>query len=178
MPFHEGWPWRRASDGRTALEVIPRWLRWGVGGILLLMTVSCMMVRSAGDDPDRWHVDPAAAERTGNPNDFLMAPDGAAAAEADMVSPVWDTTPEALMARLDAVAMAEPRVERIAGSAAEAHVTWVQRSAVWGFPDYVSAKAVGAEGGAALVIWSRARYGYSDLGVNEARVRRWVGALD
>jgi uncharacterized protein (DUF1499 family) len=34
------------------------------------------------------------------------------------------------------------------------------------------------EGGAGLIIWSRARYGRGDFGVNRARVDAWLTALD
>ena len=52
--------------------------------IALLGTAITM--RSVSDLPERWHVDPSTAERTGKPNDFLMAPDGATAGPADAVS--------------------------------------------------------------------------------------------
>ncbi len=59
----------------------------------------------------------------------------------------------------------------------------MQRSRVFGFPDYLTVKAVAVdsnagEGGAGLIIWSRARYGRSDFGVNQARVEAWLAALD
>ncbi|MEL6267324.1 MAG: DUF1499 domain-containing protein, partial [Pseudomonadota bacterium] len=63
-------------------------------------------------------------------------------------------------------------VEVVAGSAAEGFVTYVQTSRIVGFPDYVSARTV--EGG--IAVWSRSRYGYSDLGVNRARVEDWLAA--
>jgi hypothetical protein len=176
-PFHEKWPWRRDAEGRTLLEVLPRWLRWIAGGALILLTVSCMMIRTAEDDPARWHVDPAIAERTGKPNDHLVAPPGTTRAAPDRNSPVWELDPEALIARLDAHARAQPRTIRLAGGPETAHATWVQRSAVWGFPDYVTAKAIPVEGGSALILWSRARYGHSDLGVNRKRVEAWLAAI-
>ncbi len=57
-------------------------------------------------------------------------------------------------------------------------ITYVQRSRVFGFPDYLTVKAVVMDGGAGLIIWSRARYGRSDFGVNRARVEAWLAALD
>jgi len=47
---------------------------------------------------------------------------------------------------------------------------------MFGWPDYISVRAVAVEGGAALAVWSRSRYGYSDMGVNRARVGRWLAA--
>ncbi len=61
-------------------------------------------------------------------------------------------------------------------------ITYVQRSRVFGFPDCLTVKAVAiestGEAGAGLIIWSRARYGRSDFGVNRARVEAWLAALD
>ena len=77
------------------------------------------------------------------------------------------------LARLAAVAEASPRVRLLAGSVEEGRMTWVARSVVWGFPDYVTAEA--APGG--LRVWSRLRFGRSDLGVNRARLEDWLARL-
>ena len=129
------------------------------------------------DNPADWHIDPLTAERTGKPNDYLVAPEGAASAEIDAPSPVFETSPEDLMQRFDAALMAEPRTTRLAGSVEAGFATYVQRSRIFGFPDYISAKALSVPDGAVLAIWSRARYGYGDMGVNEARVKRLLEAL-
>jgi uncharacterized protein (DUF1499 family) len=144
-----------------------------VVAILLALAVAGMLyIRSVGHDPALWHVDPTQAERTGKPNDVLVAPEG-----GDIPSPVYAETPEALMRAFDAVATAQPRVSVVAGDPAEAFVTYVQRSRLVGYPDYISVKAVPAEGGAALAIWSRSRFGYSDMGVNRARIEDWLAQL-
>ena len=52
------------------------------------------------------------------------------------------------------------------------------RSAIWNFPDLVTAQVLAAPGGnSELVLYSRSVYGYSDLGVNRGRLRHWLGAL-
>ena len=145
-----------------------------LGGV----AVTAVAMRLLPDDPAIWHVDPLAAARTGAPNDYLVAPAGAAAAEPDRVSDTYAIPPAELMARLDAVALAEPRTDRIAGGPGELSATYVQRSRLFGFPDYVSVRAVEAPGGSTLAVWSRSRFGHSDLGVNRARVVRWLAALD
>ncbi len=175
--FHDKWPWRRDAEGRTVMELVPRWLRVSLGLLILAVAGGMMAIWTVGHDPARWHVDPLTAERTGKPNDYLVAPAGRAAASVDRVFAPVGESPEALMARFHAVAMEAPRVEVVAGAPEEGWVSYVQRSAVFGFPDYVSVKAVPVEGGAALAIWSRARYGHSDLGVNAARVERWLAAM-
>ena len=146
-----------------------------LGGILVLIAIA---MRVLPDDSAAWHVDPLLAARTGKPNDYLVAPAGLAAAEPDRVSDTWPMPPAELMARVDAVALGEPRTDRIAGGPGEPWATYVQRSRLFGFPDYVSVRAVEAPGGSALAVWSRARFGHGDMGVNRARVERWLAALD
>lgn len=176
--FHEKWPWRRDSEGRTFLETAPRWMRWGIGAALVGIALGALMIWSVSHDASRWHLDPLTAERTGKPNDFLVAPEGASAATPDLVLAPIDMPPEVLMARLKEAALAEPRVSVVGGAPEAAHVTYVQRSAVFGFPDYISVRATRLESGTGLAIWSRSRFGYSDLGVNKARVERWLQSLD
>ena len=53
------------------------------------------------------------------------------------------------------------------------------RSAVFNFPDLVTAQVAPAGAGAAtLLLYSRSVYGYSDLGANRRRVAAWLAALD
>lgn len=137
-----------------------------------LAAAAALWVRLAPADPARWHVDPVTVAPRGTPNEALLRPGGPDEA------PVYDMTPAALMERLDGLALAEPRTRRIAGAVAGGYVTYVQRSWLWGFPDYVSVRALPAgEGRATLAIYARARFGTSDLGVNAARVARWLAAL-
>ncbi len=155
-----------------------RWIVRALAVGLLVALAGMAMIWMSAHDPARWHVDPLMAERTGRPNDYLLAPEGLSRAAPDRVAPPRPENPESLAARLHAVALAEPRVAVVAGGPEGLFTTYVQRSAVVGFPDYVSVRALPVEGGAGLAVWSRARFGYSDLGVNRARVERWIAALD
>ena len=47
-----------------------------------------------------------------------------------------------------------------------------------GFPDAISIRLMPEGAGTKLEIFSRSRYGYSDLGVNAARVAAWIAALE
>src|SRR5690606_10531484 len=82
-------------------------------------------VRLLPDDPPVWHAAPLTAARTGAPNDYLVAPPGAAAAEPDRISDTYAMPPAELMARLDSVALAEPRTGRIAGGPLDLRATYV-----------------------------------------------------
>jgi uncharacterized protein (DUF1499 family) len=97
-----------------------------------------------------------------------------------MISPVYAVPPTALIAAFDRMALAQPRTERLAGTAdGSGYVTYVQRTPLVAYPDYVSVRAVSVgDGQSALVILSRSRFGKSDLGVNRARITQWLEALD
>ncbi len=131
--------------------------------LALLVVAGLAFVRFAPSDPDRWHVDPLTASDPAPGGVLRRQPVPLEAAEA--------------LARFDAVARAAPRTQVLAGSLAEAHLTYVVRSRWIGFPDYVSVKAVAGADGTELAILSRLRFGYSDMGVNAARLDRWLQAL-
>ncbi|WP_179379399.1 DUF1499 domain-containing protein [Jannaschia marina] len=129
-------------------------------------------VRFAPMDATAWHVDPATVTRSGKPNDYLVSEGGD---RAPVI--VTGATPEAALAQLDAIATAEKGVTRLAGSPQDGHVTYVQRTPLMGYPDAISVTATAAGEDVALRLYSRSRFGHSDLGVNEARVERWLAAV-
>lgn len=67
----------------------------------------------------------------------------------------------------------ESQTRIAAGDPKEGHVTYVTRSLFWGFPDYTTVQREGGD----LLIHARSVFGRSDLGVNAARVDRWINAL-
>jgi uncharacterized protein (DUF1499 family) len=148
-----------------------------LGALLVAALAVALLMRILGNDPVAWHVDPATAQRTGYPNDYLVAPEGATAAAPDELAQVYALSPHELLQRFDAVALDQPHTRRVAGSPGEGRVTYVQRSRVFGFPDYISVRAVEVPGGAALIVWSRSRFGFGDFGVNRARVEGWIAKL-
>ena len=140
-------------------------MRWTVlilGGLVLAAFAFGAWVRLAPSDPARWHTDPAQ---------------GTAGANAHVAKAFLPLPPAEALAAFDAVAMAEPRTRRLAGSVEEGRITYVSRSRLWGFPDYTTVAAEPGDGGTWLVIHARARFGQSDLGVNAARVGRWLAAI-
>lgn len=148
-------------------------LVYGLASAAVFLLGAAFWVRTAADDPARWHVDPAAGARTGKPNDALRGP----VPNADGPAPVWAATPAEALQAFERIALGAPRTLRLAGSPEDGLVTYVQRSAVMRFPDYISVRAIPTEGGATLAVWSRSRYGHSDLGVNAARLDAWIAAV-
>lgn len=142
---------------------------WTLGLLAALMAGVLVWVRTAPSDPARWHVDPASTA----PADCTVRAGAGDARAACLLA----GTPVEVLARLDAVALASPRTQRLAGSPDEGRITWVTRSAVWGFPDYTTASARAEGDGTRLDIHARLRFGQSDLGVNAARLGDWLTGL-
>jgi len=133
-----------------------------LGGLLAALVIFAAFVRLAPSDPALWHVAPLA-----------QGAEGSVVAEKGAASLRLAGDGAALLARLDDIALATPRTTRLAGSVAEGRITWITRSAVWGFPDYTTAEA-GPEG---LVVQARLRFGRDDMGVNAARLQDWQASL-
>lgn len=116
---------------------------------------------------------------TPKPNQFLVLPEGfEAAAEPHARSPVFAVAAEMLAEAVKRVALAEPRTTLLSGDDAAGRYEFVQRSALFRFPDVVSVEIVPeGEGRACLAVYSRAKVGYSDFGVNRKRIERWLSAL-
>lgn len=141
-------------------------------GVGLLAAFGLAYIRYAPIYPAQWHVDPAEASRSGKPNDYLVAEGG------DAPPLVLDATPAQVSAALGALIAAEPSTWVLAGDAGAGFVTYVQRSRLMGYPDMISVTLQAEEGGTAVRVYSRSRDGHSDLGVNAARVVRWLAALE
>ena len=147
---------------------------------LAIGIVLSLAVRLAPLDPEAWALDPLSAPR-GLTNAALVAPTEAlqpGAGPADFESPVYAAPPTELSLALDAMVLAQPRTSRVLGAPGDGPVTYVQRSSVFGFPDYVTVLTLPAPEGATLAAISRSRFGSSDFGVNKARLSAWLKALE
>lgn len=133
--------------------------------VLLLVGGAMLWVRLAPTSPEAWHVDPSNAADPGRLGVLE---------EVKFAAP-----PEAVMSAIEAVAANTPRTKRIAGDPGDGFVTYVSRSLIWGFPDYVTIKADAIDGDATqLVILSRLRFGGYDQGVNAERVKDWLAQVE
>ena len=148
-----------------------------IAGVIALVGGGIGYVRRAELEPEAWHVDPLTAPKPDTPNSYHVAP-ASAEVPIDDEAPTYTVAVQELASQFDGVALAAPRTEAVAGSAADGHVTYVQRSALWGFPDYVSVRFIDdGAGGSTLAVFSRSRFGKSDLGVNKKRVTAWLASL-
>ena len=146
--------------------------------IAVALVVACIFlailyVRLAPIDPAAWHVDPLIIEEPASDNYVLLRP-----GEGLQSAPTFQATPSEVAAALRDLAGDMPRTTLVAGSADELHMTFVVRSQVMGFPDFVTIKALATDEGTTLAIFSRSRYGHSDFGVNRDRVEAWLDRLE
>lgn len=125
--------------------------------LLAVVVVGLGYIRLAPSDPLQWHVAPE------------VSGDKVFAAGATRL---LHTGPDGL-ARLHDIALATPRTTVLAGSVEGGMITYVTRSKTIGFPDYTTAQQDGED----LKILARLRFGRSDMGVNAARLKAWVNAL-
>jgi hypothetical protein len=154
------------------------YMMWAV---LAALVAFAAYVRLAPSDSTRWHIDPLAGlpgggalqmSRLGSPPEIVTTLNSAAAM-VEAQGPDWSS-----LARLDEIALATPRTTRLAGSPEEGRITWVTRSALWGFPDYTTAQAITHDvATSGVTIFARSRFGRSDLGVNAARLKAWLSQL-
>ncbi len=122
-------------------------------------------------------LDFAHLERPASPNTALAAPAGFRP-RPDLATPVYPVPAAALFAAVRAMAAAQPRTYPAAVFPERAQADWVVRSAVWNFPDLVTAQVVAdGAGESRLILYSRSVYGSSDFGANRARLTVWLAAL-
>ena len=114
---------------------------------------------------EEWHVDPAIDGRSG-PGRWWVAEGG------DAPPLRLSVPPGRALAAFDAVALSQG-AERLAWRPDQGRATYVDRSRVFGFPDYVSVKVVPDGEGSRLSAYSRLRFGGDDFGVNRARLEDW-----
>ena len=136
----------------------------GLFGVALLVVAFAgfaLWVRLAPTDVARWHIEPATAQAPASPNFARLE-------QATRLSPA-----EAAAA-LAAQAASEGATQ-IAGD--EVFGTWIARTRVMGYPDFVSIRLTPTDDGTQIIALSRSRFGHSDMGVNAARLQRWIGRL-
>lgn len=112
------------------------------------------------------------------PNAFLACPEGYCAVAEAAASPVFALSADRLAAYWTQMMAGEPRLVQIAAEPEQRRSVWMQRSAVFRFPDLVTVEFVAlASDRSSLALYSRARYGRYDFGVNRQRVLRWLSRL-
>ena len=115
---------------------------------------------------------------TRKPNQFLVAPEGYCQnAKPHLESKVYEVAVEVLHEAFRNVAISQPRVT-VTETRSDG-LQFVQKSKLIGFPDFIDVQFLSmATRQSTLLIYSRSKYGRSDLGVNAKRIRAWLAELD
>ncbi len=129
-------------------------------------------------DPDLGPVLFERLERRSTPNDALACPPGLCIAKSDVSVPLYPKTAHDLRLAFSKVIASEPRVSVVDADDMTLTDRYIQRSQYFGFPDTIVVRFLdGGNGRSTLAIYSRSQLGRGDLGVNRARIERWLAKL-
>jgi len=143
-------------------------------GFLAAAPLSALFGSGAGGLPPAEPVDFATLTLPGSPNACLAGPPGGNPAIQIPVPP-FRAAPDRAFAALRETGAAAPGTTQTAAWPDRRQIQWVARSKVMNFPDLIAGAIVPQPGGGAgLFLFSRSLFGYSDLGVNRARVAAWL----
>ncbi len=165
---------------RTLLLLVARRL-----AVLLPVAFAAATTAPAGDamadrsDAAATFLDFDRLERPGSPNHWLIAPAGGTPQpRTDVQEAVFDVAPTRLAEGWLGVVKGQPRTTILAVADDGLQIEAEQRSAVFGFVDRISFRAIPlAERQSTYTAYSRSLVGYWDVGVNQGRLGRWAAAL-
>jgi uncharacterized protein (DUF1499 family) len=158
-----------------------------IAGIVIgLLIVLCLGVGlrlymgRAAEDRLRPGEDAAIADLRGPlpQNGFLACPTGYCSVEPSMVSPVFALDADRLRELWTKMLRTENRIRTTLDKPDQHLLVLVQHSAVLLFPDVITAEFVAlAPDRSSLALYSRARYGHLDFGVNRRRIETWIAQV-
>jgi uncharacterized protein (DUF1499 family) len=146
-----------------------------------LMLVTLLSACGLGAAPlaDRLALDPSTLERTGRPNDFLVCPEGVCTAASDRVAPVLPVAPADQLRLWEEVVTSSPRSRVLQVDETGLTIHAEQRTALMRFVDTIVVRVVPlADGQSSFAAYSRSEIGYSDMGVNQARLEDWIARVE
>ncbi len=131
-----------------------------------------------GGDPDLGPVAFETLRRRSTRNDALACPPAFCAARSDLTPPVYAVPAQQLRTAFATMIASEPRVVRVASDDAAMTERYVQRTEWLGFPDTIAVRFLDRPNETStLALYSRSKFGEGDLGVNRARIERWLAKL-
>lgn len=129
-------------------------------------------------NPDLGPVAFETLRRRSSPNDALVCAPDLCPAKADIVPPEYQGPPEALRRAMREALASERGLALVHVDDAALTDRYVQRTELLGFPDTIVIRFVARpRDRSTVLIYSRSKLGWSDLGTNRARVVRWLSRL-
>lgn len=137
--------------------------------LILAIILVMAYIRFAPSKSAVWVLDPVSASATGKPNEYRLTGDAA---------PVFDMPAQGLFKLVGGFILSQKRVGLLAENTNTLEATYIQRSRLIGYPDYISIKITIVNANQSrLEVFSRSRFGHSDLGVNKRRIDQWIVAI-
>ena len=135
--------------------------------VLGFAALAIIVARFIPVDTEPFHEDPAEPE-TRRSEVRLIGPD----------APRFPADADTVLTELSHIASRDWSVGRVEGSIDEGMITFVARSRVFGFRDFLTVQAIDDTGAAKLSAFARPRFNVYDWGVNRKRLDRWLGELE
>jgi hypothetical protein len=133
--------------------------------IIGLLVLGLVWVRFAPNDITKWHFDPSVEYTSKRPNYFQQ-------------DYTLETSIDDLIAKWQTPERGSEKLSILAGDLQDGFVTYMVRTPLIGYPDYVSIKIAALDSTTtSLKVLSRSRFGRSDLGLNKKRISAWIVAL-
>jgi uncharacterized protein (DUF1499 family) len=124
-------------------------------------------------------IDFAKLRKIPKPNQYLVCPQDHCLETPDLTSRVYPVNATKLVAICHKIIMAESDVVEQARDDTALKVDYVQRTHRMRYPDLITVQFLEhPKGQSTIAIYSRSVYGYSDRGVNKARITDWLAKLD
>lgn len=116
--------------------------------------------------------------RSATPSDALACPPDLCPAKIDIVPPDFAVAPSILREAFSRAILPERRLTLVAIDDSMSTDRYVQRSEKMRFPDTIVVRFLERPGGhSTIAIYSRSQLGRGDMGVNRARIERWLEKL-
>ena len=146
-------------------------LKYLAFALILAVIALAAIVRLRPITPETWHVDPETVASKEEAGHFAVTKGG------DIAPYVVEGTVSEVANALQVRIQATPGTTLLAGDLNDGFATYITRSKFWGFPDVTNIKLEPMGDQTAVHMAARLVYGKADFGVNEARVRHWLGAV-
>lgn len=116
--------------------------------------------------------------RRTTPNDSLACPAGACTATVDITTPAYGVPATILRKQFSEALAEEPNLEKVASDDGTLTDRYIQSTPLMGFPDTIVVQFIDLpDARSSLMIYSRSKFGRSDLGANRERLERWLKRL-
>ncbi len=112
------------------------------------------------------------------PNYSLVCPVNYCTAKTAEAAPIYPVSVTTLANELNRFVAKQPRWTSVYEDDLNYRYVYIQRSAIFGFPDTIDVQLVPIDKNqSSIAIFSRAKYGYYDMNVNQKRVQLMLNAL-